>query len=375
MMTIKELHQKAMDLAERAVILKNNGNIEKAEKFFRESFKNEAEAAGLVPATPSSEPTRSILYRSAAALALDCGELREAEKLAAAGLAGDPPPGIADELRKILEKTNFHRHLELKKIGLKSDELQISLSGDAVGFGITPLKDFIDRINKFKKMVYRTIERQKEIPYNERPDKRQPGYYPIFMSVPRSGSFAVSLKIGKPHSQLLLPTEKILDNSSIIDEIFSCMALFNSVEKEELQKRIPDPAYFNNFIALAKDIAPDGRNISMVGFTTFCNGKEESVNLTTPRNRLERAFRDKTTSPKSVTEQIITGRLRFADAVGKKETIKILDELTGKSHELIVPKGMMDDIVKPLWNEVVTAVVYSDGKNTILRDIRESEDI
>jgi hypothetical protein len=48
------------------------------------------------------EPTRSVLHRSAAALALECSELREAERLIGRALAGNPPEEIANELRDLL---------------------------------------------------------------------------------------------------------------------------------------------------------------------------------------------------------------------------------------------------------------------------------
>ena len=48
------------------------------------------------------EPTQPVPFRSAATLALDCGELCEAERLLAAALSGDPPAEIADELRDVL---------------------------------------------------------------------------------------------------------------------------------------------------------------------------------------------------------------------------------------------------------------------------------
>jgi hypothetical protein len=47
------------------------------------------------------------LHRSAAALALECGVLREAERLIAAALSGDPPNEIAEELRDLLEQVYF----------------------------------------------------------------------------------------------------------------------------------------------------------------------------------------------------------------------------------------------------------------------------
>ena len=98
MKSVRELHTKAMDLAELAFVVKLRGNLEKANQLSRQAFEYEAQAAKLVPDEPSSEPTRSVLYSSAASLALDCNEFREAERLIAAGLAGYPPEEIAEEL-------------------------------------------------------------------------------------------------------------------------------------------------------------------------------------------------------------------------------------------------------------------------------------
>ncbi len=101
MSKIKKLHNKAMDMAEKAFVARLKGDLQQAGQLFRKAFENEAQAARLVPDLPSSEPTRSILYRSAASLAIDCSEYREAERLIVAGFAGSPPEEIADELREI----------------------------------------------------------------------------------------------------------------------------------------------------------------------------------------------------------------------------------------------------------------------------------
>ena len=121
MKSIRELHKEAMDLAELAFVAKLRGNLEEANQLSQQAFEHEAQAAKLVPDEPSSEPTRSVLYRSAAALALDCNELREAERLIAAGLAGHPPEDIAEELRELFEKVNSLRHLSSYESRLDED--------------------------------------------------------------------------------------------------------------------------------------------------------------------------------------------------------------------------------------------------------------
>jgi hypothetical protein len=68
----------------------------------RNAFAKERTAADLVANQLDLEPTRSILHRSAAVLAIECAELREAEWLIGRALAGNPPDDIANELRDLL---------------------------------------------------------------------------------------------------------------------------------------------------------------------------------------------------------------------------------------------------------------------------------
>ena len=68
----------------------------------RAAFAKERAAADLAANQFDLEPTRSVLHRSAAVLAVECAELRDAERLIGRALAGNPPADIADELRDLL---------------------------------------------------------------------------------------------------------------------------------------------------------------------------------------------------------------------------------------------------------------------------------
>ena len=74
------------------------------------------------------EPTRSVLLRSAASLALDCGEVRQSERCySLRASVGNPPEEIANELRDLLEQVNFQRHLDLHGVVLEPTGFQVSL--------------------------------------------------------------------------------------------------------------------------------------------------------------------------------------------------------------------------------------------------------
>lgn len=91
MSQIQQLHQQAMDLAEMAEVAKLRGDSIKAKELFKEAFVKEAEAASLLVNNVEVEPARSILHRSAASLAINCGEINTAERLIAIALSGNPP--------------------------------------------------------------------------------------------------------------------------------------------------------------------------------------------------------------------------------------------------------------------------------------------
>jgi hypothetical protein len=120
---VKDLHRNAMRLADEADLARRNDNIPVARERLRQAFEHERQAADLVAGDFTKEPTRSVLHRSAASLALQCGALREAERLIAEALSGDPPDEIAEELRDLLEQVYFGGKKGRRPLTMASDPL------------------------------------------------------------------------------------------------------------------------------------------------------------------------------------------------------------------------------------------------------------
>lgn len=115
MNTVRTIHREAMHYASKALLAKQSNDREQALFLFQRAFDLERQAADLLVDTLSSEPTRSVLHRSAASLALECGNLEAGEQLAIRGLTGMPPKEIAEELRNILEMVLLLRHWHLEE--------------------------------------------------------------------------------------------------------------------------------------------------------------------------------------------------------------------------------------------------------------------
>jgi hypothetical protein len=362
-----DLHRQAMELADEANLARLRGEADRARALLRDAFEKERQAAALVAAAVSLEPTRSVLHRSAATLALDCGEFREAERLVAIGLAGEPPAEIADELRSLIEQIHFERHLQLRGISLQPDEFQLSISGERVGHGVAESELFVTRVQDLEKLVYRTAERKLNRPYRDRgrPLGEVARGVEVFLSVPRAASFAVSFRLGYGE-QLSLPGLSLAE--VVIDELLECLRLFNDAQTDGIRARIQEPSYFRNFMALAKRVAPDGRAVRTVGLTALRRGTEKRLLLTTPKSAVPTIEPERPQEPGG-TRVTVRGTLRFADA--RKETageIQIIDQ-QGQRHRILVPPGLMDDIVRPLWDYEVAVTGRRRAGKIVLEDI------
>ncbi len=92
-------HNQAMEAAEHVYFEKSKkGDPDEVQALIKESFLLELQAAYELLHKKEEEPSRSVLFRSAATLAYDCKEFRQAEKLILIGLDGNPPSEIRQEL-------------------------------------------------------------------------------------------------------------------------------------------------------------------------------------------------------------------------------------------------------------------------------------
>ena len=111
MQDLTSLHHEAMEWMDRAVLARRQGDRDSMLQCTKTAFSKERSAADLVAPQFDLEPTRSVLHRSAAVLAIECGLLREAEQLIGRALSGNPPNDIANELRDLLmDEVYSQRH-------------------------------------------------------------------------------------------------------------------------------------------------------------------------------------------------------------------------------------------------------------------------
>ena len=99
----QDLHRRAMQAAAEADAAQRSQDSARARHLFFDAFQLERAAARAV--SLDFEPTRSILCRSAASLALDCELPGEALQLVKMARQGTPPAAIVAELDEIEQQS------------------------------------------------------------------------------------------------------------------------------------------------------------------------------------------------------------------------------------------------------------------------------
>lgn len=366
-----------MNIAEEAFFLKRKGDELRAIALFREAVEYEMKAASLLPIDIVNEPTRSILYRSSAALAQNAKQFDLAERLIANGLAGFPPSEIQEELRNLYEDINYMRHLSLKGMLLDSSQWVMSLHGNATRFGGAAADHLMMRVDRVTALFYRTVERLLKLPYraNGGVSKEIKESYGLYINAFLPASFAVSFQMGKPDPQLKLFPEKkekkIVEPSDVVDEILHCFELFEGEKQDELIEKFENNLYYyENFVGIAKLIAPDGEDIKQVGFTSIREGKERPVALRTKR-REHRDVEDHNvvTVENQKNSLVLTGVLIHANTpISKKYgSVKLRHHENKKMDTIHVPISIMKDVVQPFYEEDVIIYCHKE-KNKIMLD-------
>ena len=121
----KELYIKASLISQEAFMCIVHGKEQEAIPLYEQAFELEREAALSLLDREDAEPTRSILFRSAAVLAKNCHRYRDSEKMIALGLSGNPPEYVAAQLREIYD--DIRKFLLPKKVR-KVSKQKVALS-------------------------------------------------------------------------------------------------------------------------------------------------------------------------------------------------------------------------------------------------------
>lgn len=376
---IEKLHNEAMCIADDADLMRHQGKLEGAIELFRKAFALEREASMAALASGVEDFSAGVLVKSAAFLAYDGGLIRESEQMVGLALSRNLPEEIAEEMRDLLENIHFARHLRLNGITLSDNEVQIVVAGRGVAHGMAREDDVNERISTFKQLAVRTAERSKGRKFRTsgQPAKDIRDMCTSYLSTSRAASFAVTMRIGEKPEDTLGQFQG--GANALIEDIATNLSLANNGKIEELKKRIKEQTYLENFVSLAKEFAPDGERVNLVGLTFRKDGNDVPVQLTTPKVKYREVvstISSEVTEEKKKEEHIeketLIGTLFHADS--KSDFVRI--QIGSRATKISVPEGLTEIVRKYFDTEVALLVSHNkidDSYRLLSVDVKDDE--
>jgi hypothetical protein len=354
---VEKLHDQAMQLLDDAFAARRMGQRDEFLRLAALALESEVEAAELV--ANDVEPSRSVLFRSAAALAMLLDLPARAMALAGAGIAGRPPPLIRSELVSVIKDSSFRLLLaETEGVTIRPESLTMSLEGQSVGNGVVEKDIFTKKLDTVGKLIRRTADRMYGLAWQNTSAAgvalRQ------FVSAPMPGSFSVCVQLGTD-DQGTLPGLSIAD--ATLKELVECFEQLEEGGVQAVRNRIVDETYFQNFMGLARDLVPDGRSISSVKLSAELSNGRRAVNITRTRKAVHVLKPE--ALPPTIERTTVSGVLRYADAVAGKDQVKVITQ-SGVPQTIHVPAGLMDDIVRPYFGLPVVVVGTRVGGKQVI---------
>ena len=363
---IMSLHEQAMDWADRARTARRERDDDAYIKYTRKAFELEKQAALMIQ-SEESEPTRSVLHRSAASLAYKCKMYREAEWLVSRALLGNPPGEILGELRRLNRKVLLELRLEDKKVSVSDQEFAMNLDGNQIIEGLAPVDLITHRITKLKRIFWNTIRQTNGMAFRSSAQLKNQRYT-LWVSAWEPSSIDVVLRLGVSGQMSL---SKMGGFDSIFHRVMTNFELLNHGDYGLLQNQIGDNEYYCNFVALAKEIAPDGDDVVTVNLGAMIEGQNRGVDF----RRQQQQFGEvplptllKSDNGMYATDEtkIVRGKLQYADSMDEHKVVKLRDVDSDKTWKIVVPDAYMKDVVQPHYDEDVEIVGKRMARKNIL---------
>ncbi len=291
MTTVRELHDRAMELADEMLTARARGRRRQANALAVEAFEAELRAATLAFDRDTSAPTRIILLRSMASLAREARVYEAGIDLAIRALADESLREQRTEIFRIVETLRTYEHLNVEGVTLQDTDIQLTLAGPAAAPDFARSDEVLNRVEKFRLLVVRDAMRKTGLPY-EKSSPRTHQFRSVFtpyLSTPRAASFAVTLKFGvDEQGELDLFRDMAAESgtkkrppraSRVLDDVIASARAYAEGGPMGLRRVIPDESYAKNAASLLRELSPDARGIVTVGLTIVRKGRIVPVHL------------------------------------------------------------------------------------------------
>ena len=345
-------HREATRLSGQARLANLEGDSNAYLRFTRKAYEKEAKSAELLRCDPTHQ-MHAILHRSAATLAYRCGKFREAETLAAHGLAGNPTDRLREELYSVLDKARLGTWMGAASKQNGADDLVVGIHGRNFCAGGLDYRLLPRLVTKCALLLRNTISFINGYDFSDRAKVDEK--YRISSNASANGVYKVGMNLARVGPRPLPTLDGFaFELSTLLDNI----RMLAAGDIEALHASYSDESYFNNFIGLTKEIAPDGQRFTAVRWEAQLEGRRNSVAFDRARSELSELslslLDDKPSQDYTLTDEweTVVGKLLYADATQNEDLVRLIPD-SGRAWTIVVPKGLKDDVVRPYFGDRV----------------------
>lgn len=373
---LNRLHERAMHLAEEARLTeKSNGKQQQAKLLWAAAFDHERRVAQSLLPRFDLEPSRGIIFRSAAALALRFGDYDTAEKHAAQGLAGSVDEKVAHELRDILDEVQLLRHMANYDSMLGEEKLHIGMTGARVSASAIEADLLVDHIRILRRIVLRLQELRMGYQFRQsgRVTKEVNELLQIRYQPASNGVFGYDLDVVSQQPQFDAFESSVKGIVDGAGKVFELASLGRKNALLELCNQ--NLSYYRFFVNSVRDALPDGRRFAFMSLVS----NDRATNLQLRRTDRATVKRDMAIHNDDEVSIERTGLLLGAtgDPTSSETLVRIVDDLHGKRGETFsVPDGLSGDRIGELWSKEVKVIGYKGplDKHPRIEFIDETKD-
>ena len=380
MTTVRELHERAMQLADQLLDAKLAGDRPRADQLAAEAFAKELAATELAFAKRVSAETRLVLFRSAANLAREAKMWEAGLDLAAKALSAVDLRPNRLELFRIIDTLRTYEHLQLAGVELADRDLQLSISGPEAAPGFARAEEVTERVEHVRRFMLRATMRRQGIAFNapvSRSTRFQQALTP-YLSVARAASYAITVRFGvHEQTEMDLGDKNATPKVSVrdaLDDLMEAARAYSDAGASGLTRLIGNEEYARNAATLMRQLSPDDHRISTVGLTVQRAGTIEAVALPPRRSVappvpvwMPEHLRKEALPPKEFT---VVGRLLEGSAKQAARAWATIVTEDGDSLKVHYDEATFGDVIGSYWKRQVSAVLVRRGaRASYLRDI------
>lgn len=389
-MNIRDTHRKALEKYKEALSYKEEGKDALYLSALKESLKLEKSAANILKEKTEAEPTRSVLYRSAAIIAKLLGKEEEAYNLAIEGLKGTPFNEIKEELEGIISTTKtatLETALTIPKLDkleseseyltlLRDKAVELKLEESSPKFGgavavsniLSFLKDFQSSYKNFAEISFKKALKDVNIKKIEKECKKFKNSVNLLAVNLNFQSFGISIASDDgTMDKFVNHTKEYKEMRSILFAEFKKDVVYPNYNDESFKNRIAEKYTEAERNAI---FSPILTSISKKGYNIYLTENNYSSRLKSFSNLSEgtKKFLKPIVDDKHKVEDTLTLTQTVIEKIGNKTTTLQHEQLKKFEKEVTVTESAFKNKKVVFTHPYVIQVFFEEGNYNINDD-------